>query len=46
MENSSLSEEIVVDETNGGTYLSLEEMGVFLSYLADYGIYFLSNEIF
>ena len=34
-------EEIALDETRGGTYLSLEELGVFLSLLASSGIYIL-----
>ena len=38
--DSSASEENVLDETSGGTYLSMEEMGVFLAYLADRGIYY------
>ena len=44
VENSSLTEEIVLDETNGGNYLSLEEMGVFLCHLAQRGIYPLLNK--
>lgn len=34
-------EEITLDETRGGTYLSLDEIGVFLSRLASTGIYLL-----
>lgn len=34
-------EEIALDETRGGTYLSLDELGVFLSLLASSGIYIL-----
>ena len=36
-------EEIALDETRGGTYLSLDELGVFLSLLASRGIYILTN---
>lgn len=37
--HSTTSEDNVLDETREGTYLRLEEMGVFLSYLASNGIY-------
>ena len=42
--HSTTSEDNVLDETREGTYLSLEEMGVFLSYLASNGIYHSSDE--
>ena len=34
----SSTEDITLDETKEGTYLSLDEIGVFLSYLANNGI--------
>ena len=34
----SSTEDILLDETKGGTYLSLDEIGVFLSHLANNGI--------
>ena len=34
----SSTEEITLDETKEGIYLSLDEIGVFLSYLANSGI--------
>ena len=34
-------EYIMLNETKGGTYLSLDEIGVFLSHLANNGIYLL-----
>ena len=37
----SSTEDIMLDETKGGIYLSLDEIGVFLSYLANNGIYLL-----
>jgi len=44
--DSSASEENVLDETSGGTYLSMDEMGVFLAHLAARGSYCLLNENF
>ena len=42
-DDSSISDheelQITLDETKGGAYLSLEEMGVFLSSLASKGIF-------
>jgi len=35
----SSTEDIMLNETKGGTYLSLDEIGVFLSHLANNGIY-------
>lgn len=37
--DASTPEEITLDETKGGTYLSLDEIGVFLSRLPSNGIY-------
>ena len=37
--NASTPEDITLDETRGGTYLSLDEIGVFLYRLASNGIY-------
>ena len=37
----SSTEDITLNETKGGTYLSLDEIGVFLSHLANNGIYLL-----
>lgn len=37
----SSTEDIMPDETKEGTYLSLDEIGVFMSHLANNGIYLL-----
>lgn len=43
--DSCIFEDIVLDETNEGIYLSLEEIAIFLSHLANQGIKIVITEL-